>query len=178
MHREAQRLIDGLGLQKHPEGGYFRETYRTEETIAAENLPDRFQGGARSFATAIYFLLADGDFSAFHRIKSDETWHFYAGGPLVIHELDDAGNHVQHLLGNIDEGTASFQVTVKAGTWFGASLAEPCSYALVGCTVSPGFDFRDFEMAKRDELQWRYPQHGQIIEKLTRDCPPVSITCR
>lgn len=169
MHREAQRFIDGLGLQKHPEGGYFRETYRAEETMAAENLPDRFRAGSRSFATAIYFLLADGDFSAFHRIKSDETWHFYAGGPLVIDELDDAGNHKRRVLGNATEIGASFQVTVKAGTWFGASLAEHGSYALVGCTVSPGFDFRDFEMAKRDELQRRYPQHGRIIEKLTRD---------
>ncbi len=91
MIQRAQRLIEMLALEKHPEGGYYRETYRSEESIAAKNLPERFAGGARSFSTAIYFLLADEDYSALHRIKSDEIWHYYAGGTLVIHVLDQSG---------------------------------------------------------------------------------------
>ncbi|HOP39690.1 MAG TPA: cupin domain-containing protein [Geobacteraceae bacterium] len=168
MNREALRLINRLGLHKHPEGGYFRETYRAEELIAAESLPGRFKGGARSLATAIYFLIADDEFSALHRLKSDEIWHFHAGGVVVIHVLDSAGNYARHELGQTGENAACFQVTIKAGTWFGASLAEPDSYALVGCIVSPGFEFKDFELGKRSDLIRLYPEHREIIEKLTR----------
>ena len=168
MIRRAEDLIARLGLEKHPEGGYYRETYRSEESLAAENLPERFSGGERSLSTSIYFLLAGDDFSALHRIKSDEVWHFYAGETLVIHVLDQSGRYTRHRLGNSCKGDVSFQVVVKAGCWFGVSLEKPETFALVGCTVSPGFDFRDFELAERGEMLRLYPGARQIIEKLTR----------
>jgi predicted cupin superfamily sugar epimerase len=168
MNQHAQRLIARLALEKHPEGGYYRETYRSEESIPAKNLPERFSGGERSFSTAIYFLLADEDYSALHRIKSDEVWHFYAGGPLLIHELDQSGRYSRHRLGGECREDVTFQVVLKAGCWFGATLEKPDTFALVGCTVSPGFDFRDFEMADRGELLRIFPVDREIIEKLTR----------
>jgi len=168
LQQEAQLIIAGLRLESHPEGGYFRETYRSNEIIPEESLPVRFAGGCRSLSTAIYFLLAGEEYSALHRIKSDEIWHYHAGGTLVIHVLDTDGRYSCHKLGsNFREG-ASFQVIVRAGSWFGASLDTPDSFVLAGCTVSPGFDFRDFEMANRAELLRLYPEHGVIIERLTR----------
>lgn len=164
----AEDLIVRLGLKKHPEGGYYRETYRSEELLTAENLPERFSGGERSFSTAIYFLLAGEDFSALHRIMSDEVWHFYAGGTLAIHVLDQKGQYVRHRLGTACVGEVSFQTVVKAGCWFGASLETPETFALVGCTVSPGFDFRDFELADRGELLRMFPEQEKLIARLTR----------
>lgn len=168
MMESAEELIARLGLEKHPEGGYYRETYRSEDSLATENLPERFSGGERSLSTAIYFLLAREDFSALHRITSDEVWHFYAGGTLLIHVLDQMGQYTRHRLGNVGDDDVSFQVVVKAGCWFGASLEAPDTYALVGCTVSPGFDFRDFELAERGDMLRFYPGARMIIEKLTR----------
>jgi len=168
MIQHAQRLIDRLALEKHPEGGYYRETYRSEESMPAKNLPERFVCGVRSFSTAIYFLLADEDYSALHRIKSDEVWHFYAGGALMIHELDQSGRYTRHRLGGDTGEDVAFQAVVRAGSWFGATLEKPDTFALVGCTVAPGFDFRDFKMADRAELLRLYPGHGEIIERLTR----------
>lgn len=168
MIQRAQRLITMLALEKHPEGGYYRETYRSNESIPAQNLPERFVGGARSFSTAIYFLLAEKDFSALHRIKSDEVWHFYAGGTLLIHELDHSGRYIRHRLGGDTGEDIIFQVVVKAGSWFGATLEQPDTFVLAGCTVAPGFDFRDFEMADRGELLRLFPSDREIIERLTR----------
>jgi hypothetical protein len=146
---EAQHWIDRLHLQPHPEGGFFRETYRAA-------------------STAIYFLLAGDQFSAFHRIRSDELWHFYAGSGLVVHVIEPGGSYRQLLLGsNADQGE-QFQAVVPAGCWFGSSLRQPETYALVGCTVAPGFDFADFEMANREALAAQYPRHRTIIERLTR----------
>jgi predicted cupin superfamily sugar epimerase len=168
MNQHAQRLIVRLALEKHPEGGYYRETYRSEESIPATNLPERFAGGERSFSTAIYFLLAEEDYSALHRIKSDEIWHYYAGGTLLIHVLDQSGGYTQYRLGVNCGEDVFFQVVVKAGCWFGATLEKPDTFALVGCTVSPGFDFRDFEMADRGELLRLFPADREIIMRLTR----------
>jgi predicted cupin superfamily sugar epimerase len=168
MIQEAQFIIDRLGLEKHPEGGYYRETYRSEESIVEENLPARFAGGPRSFSTAIYFFLVNDEFSALHRIQSDEIWHYHAGATLVIHVLDEKGRYARHKLGGDCSADVSFQVVVKAGSWFGASLEKPETFALVGCTVSPGFDFRDFEMADRRKLLRLYPENREIIEMLTR----------
>jgi uncharacterized protein len=168
MNQLAQRLIARLALEKHPEGGYYRESYRSEESIPAKNLPERFAGGERSFSTAILFLLAEEDYSALHRIKSDEIWHYYAGGTLVIHVLDQSGGYTRYRLGGNCGEDVFFQVVVKAGCWFGATLEKPDTFALVGCTVSPGFDFRDFEMADRGELLKLFPADREIIERLTR----------
>lgn len=158
MNQDAAALVTRLGLEPHPEGGYFRETYRAELVLEA---PPGFSG-PRAACTAILFLLEDPDFSAFHRIRSDEIWHFYRGQELVIECIDPNGEHSQQGL-----GAENPQVVVKAGTWFGARLLKPGSYALVGCTVAPGFDFSDFEMANRRELTQQYTDHSELIRSLT-----------
>jgi predicted cupin superfamily sugar epimerase len=160
--KDGQYWIRKLQLAKHPEGGYFKETYRSDETIPAAALPPRFDG-VRAFSTAIYFLLTGGECSALHRIKSDEMWHFYAGSELTIHVIEPMGSYSQIKLGG-----DHLQAVVSAGCWFGATVDDPESYALVGCTVAPGFDFTDFELARRDELIAQFPRHRMIVEKLTR----------
>jgi uncharacterized protein len=159
--KDAQYWIKKLQLAKHPEGGYFKETYRSGETIPAVGLPPRFDED-RAFSTAICFLLTGDDCSTLHRIKSDEMWHFYAGSELTIHVIEPTGNY-----GQIKLGGDRFQAVVPAGCWFGATVEQRQAYALVGCTVAPGFDFADFELAKRDELIAQFPQHRVIIERLT-----------
>ena len=166
MIKDATYWIEKLGLVKHPEGGYYRETYRSDEAVERSALPGRFSG-PRPFSTAIYFLLSGDDISAFHRIKSDEVWHFYSGAPLTIHVIEQNGNYSPIQLGCSPVHEEYFQAVIKAGSWFGAALNEPRSYALVGCTVAPGFDFSDFEMGAREKLCRLYPAHRTIIEKLT-----------
>jgi predicted cupin superfamily sugar epimerase len=163
----AQYWIDQLKLERHPEGGFFRQTYRASLVIEQHALPPTFQGH-RSASTAIYFLLAGEDFSAFHRLAADEVWHFYVGGSLLVHSIDLCGNHSVTKLGQNPEAGERFQYMVPAGHWFGSCLERPDEYALVGCTVAPGFDFADFEMAERADLSAQYPQHRELINKLTR----------
>ena len=160
-------MIEGLGLQPHPEGGYYRETFRSEGFIPASGLPESFEGG-RHFSTAIYYLLGPGDFSAFHRIRSDETWHFYKGTGLVIHVLKEGGTCERILLGDRPDRGQVFQATVKAGLWFASEPSAPDGFALVGCTVSPGFDFRDFEMADAETLKAGWPAERELVERLCR----------
>lgn len=162
----AQDWIDRLQLRPHPEGGYFRESYRSPETITCPHLPARFSGD-RVFSTAIYFLLQGVDFSALHRIKSDELWHFYDGDSLAITVIaPDDELSVIHLGRDTSAGQLP-QAVVRAGCLFGSHLTKPNSYALVGCTVAPGFDFADFELPGRAELLAAYPRHREIIERLT-----------
>lgn len=131
--------IKQLNLLPHPEGGYYKEIYRSEKNIDTES-------GMRSLCTSIYFLLERGQSSALHRIKSDEIWYHHDGGTLHIIELDSEGNEIITPLGkNISKGE-KLQHVVKAGRWFGARLPEETDFVLVGCQVSPGFDFADFEM--------------------------------
>jgi predicted cupin superfamily sugar epimerase len=165
--KNAQYWIDGLSLSPHPEGGYYRVTYQSTLTIVQDALPSAFHGN-RSASTAIYFLLAQKDFSAFHRIASDELWHFYAGSALVVYVIDPEGNDSELHLGDAFEAGEVFQAVVKGGCWFASRLKDPAGFALVGCTVAPGFDFADFEMAKRAELTSTYPGHRKLIEELTR----------
>lgn len=167
MLQSAKHWIDTLGLIPHPEGGYYRETYRSGLSIAQQALPSQFTG-PRLVSTAICFLLEGNNFSAFHRLRSDELWHFYAGGPLVVHVIDEQGGHSEILVGNDPEAGEWPQEVVKAGAWFASRVRDPESFALVGCTVAPGFDFEDFELGKRSELIKLYPQHRQLIEELTR----------
>jgi uncharacterized protein len=167
-NKDASYWIEKLQLERHPEGGYFRQTYRSDIQIAAEALPARFSG-ARTASTAIYFLLGGNDFSAFHRLRSDEIWHFYAGSGLIVHVIDPAAEYSRIHLGSDAENGEALQAVVGAGCWFGSELADRSSFALVGCTVSPGFDFEDFELGKRLELVRCYPQHRRIIERLTRE---------
>jgi predicted cupin superfamily sugar epimerase len=164
---EAHSWIERLQLRPHPEGGYYRQTYRSNESIASQHLPSRF-GGDRAFSTAIYFLLEGEDFSALHTIKQDEVWHFYAGSSLTVHVFDPDGTHRAIRLGTDWGKGEEPQAVVRAGRLFGAILNDPKSYALVGCTVAPGFDFADFDMPSREALCARYPQHRELIERLTR----------
>jgi predicted cupin superfamily sugar epimerase len=165
---DIQALVTQLALEPHPEGGFFRETYRSSENVPGPALPPRF-GQDRSLATAIYFLLGPGDFSTFHRIKSDETWHYYTGSsPLIVHILDLHLGYRQIKLGNRPQAGEVFQDTVPAGAWFASEPADPTGYALVGCTVSPGFDFRDFEMAKVENLSEPFPEYVGLISRLCR----------
>lgn len=161
------QLIEQYQLQPHPEGGWYKETYRSNESIPATALPGRF-GGDRHFSTAIYFLLEQGNFSAFHKIKSDECWHFYAGQPLYIYVLHDDGKMEIIKLGRDILNGELFQYVVPANCWFASRPAPKSPFCFVGCTVSPGFDFADFEMAKGEELILQYPQHKNIIHELSR----------
>jgi predicted cupin superfamily sugar epimerase len=164
-----QTLINQLELSLHPEGGYFKEVYRSEEVIEHVALPKRFKGD-RSFSTSIYFLLPGTSFSAFHRIHSDETWHFYEGCPVEIYVISPEGELKIHKLGNTN-GAFMYQVTIPQGHWFAAKAIEKDSFSLCGCTVAPGFDFEDFEMAECKALAEEYPQHKEIIRNLTlSDC--------
>lgn len=162
----VQSLIQNLHLQPHPEGGYYGETYRSNTIISKPALPNGF-GGDRVFSTAIYYLLQAGDFSAFHRIKSDELWHFYEGVGLHIYTLHAGRAKLLKLGSPLNEGYA-YQQLVPAGTWFAAQPAAEHGFTLAGCTVSPGFDFSDFEMAKRDDLLKEFPEQAEWILKLTR----------
>jgi predicted cupin superfamily sugar epimerase len=163
----ANDWIDHLGLSPHPEGGYFRQTYKSDLTIAHNGLPASFQGD-RSASTAIYFLLEGDDFSAFHRLASDELWHFYAGSALTVFVIDPEGNEFELLVGNRPEAGEVFQAVVNAGCWFASRVVDANGYALVGCTVAPGFEFADFELATRAELCKLYPAHAMLIAQLTR----------
>jgi predicted cupin superfamily sugar epimerase len=167
MIEAARYWIEKLNLVKHPEGGYYVRTYFAREWIEKHDLPPRF-GGSRPFSTAITYLLPGDDFSAFHRIQSDEMWHFYAGSALTLHILERGGRMCQKVLGPDIEQGESFQQVVEAGCWFAAAVRDSTSYSLVGCTVAPGFNQEDFELADREILTAQYPQHSGLIGKFTR----------
>ena len=164
----AQDWIQKLELLEHPEGGYFKEVYRSGETIAQEALPSRYSK-EHSFATSIYFLLTTETFSAFHRILSDEIWHFYCGAPLSIYSITPQGDLKKEVLGLNLERQEAPQIMVPRHHWFGACIEESdeFDYTLVGCQVSPGFDFEDFELATREGLVKSFPQHEEMIIALT-----------
>ena len=160
-------LIEKYQLAPHPEGGFYRSTYRAPLVLSGSSLPSTFSGD-RPVSTAIYFLLQAGDFSAFHRIKSDECWHFYKGDPLWIHCLDSEGRYQRHTLGATNEMDTHYQLVVPAGTWFASEPAAGAAYSFVGCTVSPGFDFADFEMASAARLANAYPACQDLIRSRCR----------
>ena len=155
MPATAQDWIERLGLQPHPEGGRFKETYRSPELFTTDR-------GPRSACTSIYFLLGAGERSVLHRIRSDELWHFYAGHAIDIHAIAPDGSYSRTRLSG-----SSPQAMIPAGSWFGAELAVSGGYALCGCTVSPGFDFDDFELAEREALLRDFPGHREIVLRLT-----------
>lgn len=163
--RSPQHWIDTLCLTPHVEGGAFSEIYRSALVIPQPALTQK-HNGPRNAMTSIYFLLQHGQFSAFHRIASDELWHHYDGGTLCIYEIAPDGTLTRHLLG-LEEDARPFAV-IKAGSWFGSRVETPGAYTLCGCTVAPGFDFADFELANRDALIEIYPYHKTIISELTR----------
>ena len=164
---DYKSLVETFGLLPHPEGGFYKEVYRSKENIPANALPETFLEN-RSFATGIYFLLLQNNFSAFHRIKSDEGWHFYEGGSLLVHIIHPDGKYELLKLGkNFTKGEV-FQGMVPAGCWFASECAADAAFSFVGCTVSPGFDFADFELAHQSELVNFFPQHSAVIERLCR----------
>jgi predicted cupin superfamily sugar epimerase len=160
-------LVKALDLLPHPEGGFYKETYRSPVKLSPQCLSTDFSG-ERNIATGIYFLVEKGNFSALHKIKSDETWNFYSGDALEVIEIDEAGNVKTTLIGPDILKGERFQYTVKANTWFGSRVSTNGQFSLVGCTVYPGFDFNDFEMAARSVLIKQFPQHEGIISELTR----------
>lgn len=158
----AKYYVEKLKLQKHPEGGWFKEVYRSKDFIEKETLNSRFSG-KRNVSTSIYFLLEKGDFSAFHRIKSDETWHFYDGNKLEIYEISLDGELKTHRLGLDLENGELPQITIPHGHYFASKTTG--DFTLVGCTVAPGFDFEDFEMPTKKELLDLFPKQKEIIQK-------------
>lgn len=165
MNTAVKELLDRFELVPHPEGGYYKETYRSTEQISQTALPDRFSGN-RTYSSAIYFLLEQGNFSAFHRIQSDECWHFYAGDTLLVHVIHPDGNLISIPLGNTPNTV--YQFIVPAGCWFASETAPGGLFSFVGCTVAPAFDFADFELANAAELSHQFPQHTQLINRLCR----------
>ena len=163
MNKPAKFWIRKLKLDKHPEGGYYANTYRSDRNV---NLPG--YTGHRSTCTVIYYLLTGKQFASFHIMKSDEIWHFYSGSSLTLHIIDAKGKLKKSVLGPKFDAGEQFQVTVKSDCWFAASVNEKKSYSLVGCTVSPGFDYKDWKISSRKELTEIYPQHKDIIERFTK----------
>ena len=166
----APDYIISLGLEPHPEGGHYAQTYQAAETIPQAALPARFAGD-RPYSTAIQFLLENHNRSALHRIQSDEVWHFYTGGPLNVYVIDPVSGTLSTIqLGNNPYRGDVFQAVVPAGYWFGAKpvgLPGDPPFSLVGCTVAPAFNFAEFELANPDDMMALFPQHEAIIQLLT-----------
>jgi predicted cupin superfamily sugar epimerase len=157
LHPEAVQLIRTLGLRPHPEGGYFAETYRSEDRV---NCGER----RRSAITTAQYLLTGEEFSAFHRLRSDEIWHHYAGGSVAIDLINPDGRRQEVTIG---EGKCWY-AAIPPGVWFAAHLLDRHSYVLVGCDVAPGFEFEDFEVGSRADLLREFPKHAALIERWTR----------
>ena len=163
---KAQSIIQKFGLTQHPEGGHYRETYRSDLVLDRRCLPARYSGD-RVAATAILFLLCEGEKSNLHRLRSDEVWHFYLGGPLDLFWVSPAGEAKTITLGQEIEAGQTVQALVPAGAWMGACPQPGAGFCLVGCTVAPGFDFADFEMGNRAELLAGFPHLKELIGRLT-----------
>lgn len=162
----AKNIIKKLNLQPHPEGGYYREIYRSVGEISEASLGVDYSG-KRNYSTSIYFLLTSDKFSAFHRIKQDEIWHFYDGSPVRIHMISKKGKYSNVVVGRELDNDKVPQYVVKGGDWFVAEVVEDESFSFVGCTVSPGFDFQDFEMPSRKELVELFPDLERVITEFT-----------
>jgi len=165
----AEQIIKFFGMKPLPgEGGYYVETYRAKEKIPKASLPRRY-AGERNFGTAILYLLTPDTFSALHRVISDEIFHFYLGEPVTMLQLHPDGSSEVFTLGQDIMNGQHVQVTVPAGSWQGCLLNEGGRFALMGTTIAPGFEFRDFESGRREELLKWYPNQGDLIIKLTRE---------
>ncbi|MFC0470111.1 cupin domain-containing protein [Halalkalibacter kiskunsagensis] len=160
---QADYWIQHLNLEAHPEGGFFKRSFRSDEEI---------QSKARMLYTSIYFLLRTGDVSHFHRLQSDELWYFHAGSSLSVHIIHENGEYEEARLGlNLDKGEVP-QVLVPKNAIFGSSLSGQGTFSLVGCMVSPGFEYEDFELFTQKELLKDYPQHEEIIKKMAYETLP------
>jgi len=165
MARNKEFYINKYNMHKHKEGGYFSETYRSD----IEFHPEGYEG-IRPSMTSIYFLLSDGEdsFSSFHQIKSDEIWHFHDGCDLIIYIIAHDGSLTEKRLGR-DDNDAELQIIIPKNHWFAAKLCDESDYAIVGCTVTPGFVYQDWVLANRDELINDYPDLSNTIKSLTRN---------
>jgi predicted cupin superfamily sugar epimerase len=161
---EDSSIREKLGLERHPERGYYRETYRSSTGVQSDR-----HGGRRAASTAIYFLVTANEPATFlHRLISDEVFHLYDGGPLEILRLFPDGEWDVAVLGmHLDAGERP-QIVIPAGTWFGTELRAGASHCLVGCTVAPGFEFPDLELAQGPELEARYPAAADRIRRMSR----------
>jgi predicted cupin superfamily sugar epimerase len=157
----AQHWIAHLSLQPHPEGGYYKEVFRSANGVVRVGEPS-----VKQACTSIYYLLEGKDFSGFHRLASDELWYFHKGEPLHIHVIDNYGTH--SIIELSDGSTGSLQAIIPPHTWFAAELPSASGFALVSCAVAPGFDFAEFEMAKKADLLAQYPQHAALLERMCR----------
>lgn len=159
MKKDAHYYIRHLGMEPHPEGGYYKRSFASAEEMDVN-------GQKRNLFTSIYFLLESGDVSHFHRLKSDEVWYFHAGSPLIVHMIDEAGSYREMKLGLDIENGEMPQAIVPRNSIFGSSTIEGGTFSLVGCMVSPGFDFEDFELFTQEQLMENYPQHEKVIRQL------------
>jgi predicted cupin superfamily sugar epimerase len=158
----AAYWIAYLNLQPHPEGGYYKEVFRSEHLI------NRLGSSAIKRAiTSIYYLLEGTDFSAFHRIASDELWYFHKGSPLTIHAIDESGVYEAHQLS--DEPSGNLSVAIKTGLWFASEISNNEGFALVSCAVAPGFEFSEFEMGDKQQLKSQFTQHADLLDRLCRE---------
>lgn len=163
----AREIIELLDLKPLPqEGGYYCETYRSREHVRSEALHDRY-GSRRHHATAIYYLLTADTFSALHRVKSDEIFHFYTGDPVEMFQIAPDGSGETMVIGADLAAGMRPQVIVPNGVWQGSRLLPGGSFALMGCTVAPGFEFTDYEHGDRAKLIEEYPQFKKQILELT-----------
>jgi len=165
MHPKAKKYIKQLQLKKHPEGGYFKEIYRSGEMILPEHLPKRYKS-SRNFSTSIYFLLEGKQISTFHLLQSDELWHFYDGSSVILYVINQKGELSINKLGKKKD--CELQLTIEKQNWFAAELEDKKSFSLFGCTVSPGFEFEDFKMGRRDKLIKNFPLHSDLIKRLAK----------
>ena len=166
----ASEIIEALGLQPHPiEGGFFRETYRSQGVIKASSLPMMYQSrGDRSYGTAIYYLLTADTFSEMHRLPTEEVFHFYLGSPMRMLQLYPNGSGREFVIGPDILAGQLPQVVVSAGVWQGSSLEPGGDFILLGATMAPGFDYADYEQGRRSQLIKEYPEHSNAIRRLTR----------
>lgn len=171
VYKSPEYWITKLELQSHPEGGYYKSTYQSTEQVTDRELLVDYEG-QRLLYTSIYFLLESHDVSHFHRLKSDELWYFHAGSSLTIHVIHEDGCYGEVKLGLDLENGEVPQYLVPKNSIFGSSVMEKNTFSLVGCMVSPGFDFKDFELFTQVELLAQYPQHKEIIKKLAYEILP------
>ena len=161
-NKKVNDLIAYFDLKRHPEGGFYKQVYKSKRLVSTQG------ASSRASITSIYYLISGADFSAFHRLDADETWHYYQGNTnLIIHQIDVDGKYQKTILGS---QLSNYQFSIPAHCWFGAELSEKndSNVVLVGCTVAPGFEFDRFELAKREDLLNQYPDYQKIIQSLTR----------
>lgn len=164
MTEEIRQIVEALGLQPHPEGGYYKEIFRSEEKVDQNALPKRYDG-SRHFLTAIHFLITKENASFFHKVNSDEQWYFHQGGTARIHIVDEVGNYEYKDLGGRLNGDESLFANVDRLKWFGVEVIKG-DFVLCSCTVAPGFEFADFELANYDEFVKSFPDLKEIADRL------------